>query len=71
MQIAIMLRWRTTMNNSVNYANFIALLMKNNENEFYDVTTNSDNYTPKENKLHHDKKQQPKHITSVEQWLGE
>jgi len=59
------------MNNSINYGNFIALLIKNNEDEFFDIATTSDNYTPKGNKAHLDKKKEPEHITGVDRCFGE
>jgi len=59
------------MNNTVNYGNFTALLIKNNEDEFFDRATNSDNYTPKGNKPHLAKKKEPEHITDVDRWFGE
>jgi len=61
------------MNNSINYGNFIALFIKNSDDEFFDITANTGNYTPNGNKPHLDKKQEQEqeHITGVEQWLGE
>jgi len=59
------------MNNSINYGNFITLLIKNNEDEFFDIATNSDNYTPKGNKPHIDTKHEPEQAIGVDRWIGE
>lgn len=59
------------MNNSVNYGNFTALFINNNDDEFFEKASNSDNNMPEGNKPHLDKKKKPEHITGVDRWFGE